>query len=105
MNKKGEITIKGCFEVLSLFFILTVLSLVLIYSKFEQGVEAFWQSTLNTQEMEKSSEGMGEINTDNVKIEDQVSDFTKNQLVFEYMDSCGEIDVFSTIFQKYCESR
>ena len=41
MDKKdiGEI-----FKALTLFFILTVVSIVMIYAKFEQGVEDFWEN-------------------------------------------------------------
>ena len=31
------------FKVLTLFFALTVISLVMIFGKFEQGVEDFWE--------------------------------------------------------------
>ena len=45
MNKKeiGEL-----FKALTLFFILTVVSIVMIYSKFEQGVEDFWKNEQNS---------------------------------------------------------
>ena len=41
MNKKelGDI-----FKALTLFFILTVVSLVMVFAKFEQGVKDFWQN-------------------------------------------------------------
>ena len=48
MNKKeiGEL-----FKALTLFFILTVVSIVMIYSKFEQGVEDFWENEQNSTEI------------------------------------------------------
>ena len=53
MNKKelGDI-----FKALTLFFILTVVSLVMIFAKFEQGVKDFWKS-------EQASVENGEIGT------------------------------------------
>ena len=47
MNKKemGEI-----FKTLTLFFVLTVVSIVMIYAKFEQGVVDFWNNELNSTE-------------------------------------------------------
>ena len=40
MNKKDICEI---FKALTLFFVLTVVSIVMIYSKFEEGIESFWQ--------------------------------------------------------------
>lgn len=34
---------KEIFKALTLFFILTVVSIVMIFAKFEQGVEDFWK--------------------------------------------------------------
>ena len=48
MNKKelGDI-----FKALTLFFILTVVSLVMIFAKFEQGVKDFWENEQNSIEI------------------------------------------------------
>ena len=48
MNKKelGDI-----FKALTLFFILTVVSLVMIFAKFEQGVKDFWENEQNSTEI------------------------------------------------------
>ena len=48
MNKKelGDI-----FKTLILFFILTVVSLVMIFAKFEQGVKDFWENEQNSTEI------------------------------------------------------
>lgn len=50
MSKRemGEI-----FKTLTLFFVLTVVSIVMIFAKFEQGVEDFWKNeTESTVEFE-----------------------------------------------------
>jgi len=48
MNKKelGDI-----FKALTLFFILTVVSLVMVFAKFEQGVKDFWENEQNSTEI------------------------------------------------------
>ena len=105
MNEKGEITIKGCFEALSMFFILTVISLVMIYGKFEQGVEAFWENILfdGSQEVIKESDSI--VNLDEGKISSPVSDLYKNKLTLEYMENGGDVDVFTSIFEEHLKDR
>lgn len=90
-------SIKNCFEVLSLFFVLAVMSVVMIYGKFEQGVEDFWKNGVEEEKTEETEE----INLDSQETSGEVSDFYKQQLIFEYMETKGETEVFKEIFELY----
>ena len=95
-SENTEIDIKGCFEVLCLFFILGVISVIMIYSRFEREMT---EATLD----ENTEQATGIKDLDSVETGGGVSDFYKQQLFFEYVDTSGEVDVFSSIFQVYME--
>lgn len=62
MNKKD---ICEVFKVLTLFFALTVISIVMVHSKFEEGVERFWQ------EQEEIKAAVNEISLEENKNEEK----------------------------------
>ena len=101
MNEIDKIGIKEVFKTLTLFFALSVLSLVLFYSKFEQGVEDFWQ---NNEEYAETIENSGIyeiIDLDNVKTERDVYEIDKKSIEEGYVRSKGELNVFKVIFEEY----
>ena len=101
MKEREEIGIKGCFEVLSLFFVLAVVSVIMIYGKFEQGVNDFWENRLYEDTSVEKEENEEIRDADNIETSGGVSDFYKNYLENQYIESNGEIDVFKEIFDIY----
>ena len=57
-DKEDEISIKEVFKTLTLFFALTVITILLISGKFKQGVEDFWENN------EKAAKTVEELNLD-----------------------------------------
>ena len=55
-GENQDIGIKEIFKTLSLFFVLTVITLLLISGKFRQGVEDFWE---NNEKASETIEKMG----------------------------------------------
>ena len=95
-RENAEIDIKGCFEVLCLFFVLGVISVIMIYSRFEKEMA---QATTRLNDDSVS----GITNLDSMETGWGVSDFYKQQLFFEYVNTGGEVDVFSSILDVYME--
>lgn len=98
MKENEDISIREAIKVLTLFFILSVVSMVMIYSKFEQGVEDFWENREEYKNTVLDSEIFDLIDLDNVKTADGVSDFDAEAKVNEYIESGGEEQVFSSFF-------
>lgn len=94
MNSKG-INIKIAFEVLSLVLILTVISLVMIYSSFEKGIVDFWEKNKEVSTLIQDSLSDDIVNLDGVS--------KKDILVKEYIETKGDVDVFSELFGEYSE--
>ena len=101
MNENGEINIKGCFEVLSLFFILATISMIMIYSTFDKGVSKLWQDKIKEENVDNESA----VSLDEGKMSGDVWEIRKGELVFEYIESKGETEVFWRLFEEeaYCE--
>lgn len=97
----NEIKIKDIAKVLSLFFALAVISLVLVYSNFERGMDAAWQDGAREETIFDNEEFCEFIDLDNYEISGGVDDFEENQLVFEYMESGGNFDVFGCVMAEY----
>ena len=56
-QEQGEnISIKEVFKTLSLFFVLTLISIVMFFSKFEQGVEDFWAGKQENSQVKEAIE-------------------------------------------------
>ena len=57
-DEEEEISFKEVFKTLTLFFALTVITILLISGNFKQGVEDFWKNN------EKAAETVEELNLD-----------------------------------------
>ncbi len=97
MNNETEISIKDTVKVLSLFFALAVISLVLVYSGFESKMDDVWQDGEERITIFENETFCQIIDLDNYKTVGEVYEFDKNQLVSEYIESGGEINVFEEI--------
>ena len=97
----NEICIKDVAKVLSLFFALAVISLVLVYSNFEKGMDEAWADIENSETIFDSEEICQLIDLDNYETTGGVDEFEENPLVLEYMESGGETDVFGNIMKEY----
>ena len=100
MNNK-EISIKECVRVLTLFFILSLISVVMIYSKFEQGVEDFWKNKKDSENIASDSLFYDIIDLDSVETSGGVCEIEENSLEKSYIESNGEVNVFMELFEKY----
>ncbi|MBQ8145161.1 MAG: hypothetical protein IJ039_00100 [Clostridia bacterium] len=98
MNNEKNITLKECIQVLSLFFILSIISVLMLYTEFEQGIENFWQDKEEHLDVFENEQFNDLIDLDNVEITEDVSEFDKKELASRYMESNGEVDVFNEIF-------
>ena len=101
MNNEKNISLKDCIQVLSLFFILSVISVLLFYTKFEQGVKDFWQSREEYADVFENEILEDLIDLDSVEIPKDVSIIDKNELVKEYINTKGDTEVFNEIFNYY----
>ena len=86
---------------LSLFFAMAVISLVLVYSNFEAGMDEAWEDDRNKETVFDNDAFCQIIDLDNYKISGGVDDFEENQLVFEYMESGGKLDVFGAVMDEH----
>lgn len=99
MKEKSEIDIKGCFEVLSLFFLLATVSIIMVYSTFDRGVSEFWKNKIDEEKYENESI----VSLDEGEMSGDVWEIEKGELVFEYIDSKGEAEVFWQLFEEKTE--
>ena len=101
MNNEREISLRECIQVLSLFFILSVRSVLLLYTKFEEGIEDFWSEREEYMDVFEN-EILGDIiDLDNIENMEDVSVINKNEMTEEYINSKGEVRVFNKIFENY----
>lgn len=101
MNENKKISLKEVMQVLSLFFILSVVSIIMIYAKFEQGVEDFWNDKEKYEEVLENS-GIGEtIDLDSLEIQGDVYEFDQNELEKRYKEANGNLNVFKELFDAY----
>ncbi len=100
MNNEKNITLKECIQVLSLFFILSIISVIMLYTEFEQGVENFWKNKEEYLDVFEN-DGFNElIDLDKVEIKGDVSVIDKKDLTQRYINSGGEVQVFNEIFNE-----
>lgn len=92
MNKNG-INAKNAFEALSLVFIMTVISLIMIFSNFENGIRDFWDKNKELSVLIEDSLTQDYIDVDKVD--------KKTLLKWEYEETKGGVDVFSELFNEY----
>lgn len=100
MNNEKNITLKECIQVLSLFFILSIISVLLFYTSFDKGVESFWQDKEEYLDVFENETFNDIIDLDKVEIAEDVSKFNKKDLVEKYINSGGETQVFAELFEK-----
>ena len=100
MNNEKNITLKECIQVLSLFFILSIISVLLFYTSFDKGVESFWQDKEEYLDVFENETFSDIIDLDKVEIAKDVSKFNKKDLVEKYINSGGETQVFTELFEK-----
>lgn len=92
MNKNG-INAKNAFEALSLVFIMTVISLIMIFSNFENGIRDFWDKNKELSVLIEDTLTQDYIDVDKVD--------KKTLLKWEYEETKGEVDVFGELFKEY----
>lgn len=100
MNNEKNITLKECIQVLSLFFILSIISVLLFYTSFDKGVESFWHDKEEYLDVFENETFNDIIDLDKVEIAEDVSKFNKKDLVEKYINSGGETQVFTELFEK-----
>ncbi len=101
MNNNKEISLKEALQVLSLFFILSIVSVIMIYAKFEQGVEDFWENSEKYEDAIKNS-GFGEIiDLDSLETQGDVYEFDQKELEKRYREAGGDLNVFKELFDAY----
>ena len=101
MDNEKQITLKEVFQVLSLFLILSVMSILMLYTKFEQGVEDFWQGKEKYASAIENSEFGAVIDLDSLEIQGDVYEFDQKELENRYKESNGRINVFNELFEGY----
>ena len=101
MDNSKEITFKEVIQVLSLFFILTIVSVVMIYAKFEQGVEDFWKSKDIYEDTFENSMLGDIIDLDSIETQGDVCEIDQNELENRYKESKGNFNVFNELFEAY----
>ena len=96
----NEIRIKDIFKTLTLFFVLAVFSVILVYSNFEQGVEDFWVEEEELADAIDQSGLFDLIDLDSIVIEKDIQEANNSELIEEYIKTKGDVSVFDKIFQK-----
>ena len=92
MNKNG-INAKNAFEALSLVFVLTVISLIMIFSNFENGIRDFWDKNKELSVLIEDVVANDYVNLDEID--------KKTLLQWEYEETKGGVDVFAELFYEY----
>lgn len=100
MNNEKNITLKECIQVLSLFFILSIISVLLFYTSFDKGVESFWQDKEEYLDVFENDIFNDIIDLDKVEIVEDVSENRKNELKERYVNSGGETQIFNELFNE-----
>ena len=96
----GEIRIKDIAKVLTLFFALAVISLVLVYSNFERKIDEAWQDSSIGVDIFENEEFCQLIDLDNYEMAGGVYEFDREELIFDYEESGGTLDVFGTVMDE-----
>ena len=100
MNNEKSITLKECIQVLSLFFILSIISVLLFYTSFDKGIENFWQDKEEYLDVFENDTFNDIIDLDKVEIVEDVSKNSKNELAEKYINSGGEVQIFNELFNE-----
>lgn len=100
MNEAKELNAKEIFITLILFFTLSVISIVLVYSTFEEGIEDFWEENREVKAHLESNAIFDLIDLDNVKTSGGVYDFDKESLANRYVQSGGKLDLMWELFNE-----
>ena len=101
IEKFNKINYSKTAKILCVLFVLSVASIVMVYSKFVQGVEDFWQ--------EKDASVLADgliydvIDLDTLEPEQEETVSMIDSLASEYMEKQGEVSVFDEIFTCYTE--
>lgn len=101
MNENKEISLKEVIQVLSLFFILSIVSVVMIYAKFEQGVEDFWKNSEKYEDVIINSDFGEIIDLDSLETQGDVYEFDQKELENRYREANGNLNVFKELFDAY----
>ena len=101
MNNSKEISLKEVIQVLSLFFILSIISVVMIYAKFEQGVEDFWKSKDDYEQVLENSAFCDIIDLDSIETQGDVCEIDQKELENRYNEANGKFNVFNKLFEAY----
>ena len=94
---ESELSIKEALKVLSLFFALAVISLVMVYSKFAEEMDSAWQDAEKKETVFDNELFCDLIDLDNYETAGGVSEFDENDYVKEYVECGGKSGVISTI--------
>ncbi|MBO5312703.1 MAG: hypothetical protein J6B29_01930 [Clostridia bacterium] len=92
-----SITIKEAFEVMSLVLILSIISVIMVYSSFERGMENMW---LGNDSLVSAVQGMlqeNEASSDQTEYKDIIKS--------KYEENPEEVDVFYELFEYYSEAK
>ena len=96
MNE-SELCIKDALKVLSLFFVLAVISLVMVYSKFTQAMDSVWQDEKERETIFDNELFCDLVDLDNYETSGGVSEFYEKSYVEEYVECGGNGGVISAI--------
>ena len=96
MNE-SELCIKDALKVLSLFFALAVISLVMVYSKFTQAMDSVWQDEKERETIFDNELFCEIFDLDSYETSGGVYEFGEKSYAQEYVECGGKGGVISAI--------
>ena len=101
MEKSKTMSSKRVAKILCLFFALSVISIVMVYSEFVQGVENFWLSKAEDVSLPENNILSDLIDLDSYTYTDAPCEIDRERMVEEYIENRGGVSVFEEIFSQY----
>lgn len=103
LNNTEKVSYKRTVKILCVFFVLSVISVAMVYTKFVQGVEDFWKDKAEDVSLLEDGVLSELIDLDAYAPTDEPREIELEELALEYMEKQGGVSVFEEIFTKYIE--